>query len=271
MIFDLIFLILAALALMGIAAMIVRKFPVIARLNPDTLKERQESRLKTLLIEERLRRKTENALKHIREFVAPAATRFGGTITRGYQRLVELEKEYRKKNLLRPEKNMSALKHANELLDEVRVFMEEEEFSEAEKKCIEVIALDAKKEDAYELLGEVYMELKEFKQAKETFEYLVQLKKKSVDAELEEEAELSNAYLDLCLALKEVGDLSSAQEACTLAVQYDEKNPRNLSALLDVAMIIKDRLIANRTLDKLKEVNPENQKLEELEEKVKAL
>lgn len=268
---DLLLIVFAAGALLGIVFVLLRKFPVLARLNLDTVKERQESKLKAMLIEERLRRKTENAMKNVGQWLAPIGFRARASAVQMYHRLVALEREYRKKNLLRPEKSINALKHANELLDTARQHLEAEELAEAEQQCIEVIALDPKKEDAYELLGEVYMEQKEFAQAKETFAYLVRLKKKAVEAELEEEAELAGAYLDLCLSLKELGNLPEAQDACTLAVQYDEKNPRHLSALLDVAILRKDRLTANRTLDKLREVNPENQKLEELDEIVKAL
>lgn len=271
MIIDLILVSLAALAVLGIAVIIVRKFPILARLNPDSLKERQESRLKELLIEERLRRKAETFWKTVHERTAPHALRLRNSVKNAYQRLKQLEQEYRKRNLQRPEKSMSALRHVNALLDEAKALLENEDLTEAEKKCIEAIALDPKKEDAYELLGEVYMEQRDFADAKETFAYLVKLKKKAVEQELAQEAELATAYLDLCLALKGLDALSDAQEACTLAVRYDENNPRNLSALLDVAVVQKDRITANRTLDKLKEVNPENQKLSELEEIVKAL
>lgn len=271
MAFDLLLLLLAASALIGVAGIIIRKFPALVRLKPESVKEHQESRLKELLIEDRLRRKAGMFWKALGGRVQPFFQVVARRAIRRYHKILELEREYRKKNLQREGKSMHALRHVHALLDEARALCEQEEFPEAEQKCIEAIALDPKKEEAYELLGEVYMEQKEYASARETFEHVVKLKQRAVERGMQEEAELSTAYLDLCLSLKELGSLAAAQEACTRAVKYDPNNPRNLAALLDVALLQGDKPTATGTFDKLKAVNPENQKLEELEEKVQAM
>jgi len=51
--------------------------------------------------------------------------------------------------------------------------------SEAEKKFIEIISLDPKNLKAYKGLGQVYLELKEYKQAEQTFMFVLQLEKKN--------------------------------------------------------------------------------------------
>ncbi len=55
------------------------------------------------------------------------------------------------------------------------------------------------------------------------------------------------------------------------AVQLEENNPKYLDMLIEISLIVRNRLLALDTLKKLKEVNPDNQKLEEFEVKIREM
>ena len=61
--------------------------------------------------------------------------------------------------------------------------------------------------------------------------------------------------------------LTMIQNALTLA----PKNPKYLDFLIELSILINNKYLAEITWDKLKEVNPENQKLAGLQERIQAI
>ena len=55
------------------------------------------------------------------------------------------------------------------------------------------------------------------------------------------------------------------------AVRLSPNDPKNLDTLFSAAIEVKDKYLANTTFDKLKQADPNNQKLDEIEEKLKVL
>lgn len=52
------------------------------------------------------------------------------------------------------------------------------------------------------------------------------------------------------------------------ALNLEPNNPKYVSALLELSIEARNKSLAVRTFDKLKQVNPENEKLDELEKEV---
>jgi hypothetical protein len=55
------------------------------------------------------------------------------------------------------------------------------------------------------------------------------------------------------------------------ALEIEPNNPRYLDTILEISIIKKDKVLANETYKRLKEVNPENQKLAEIKEEIAEL
>ena len=133
----------------------------------------------------------------------------------------------------------------------------EEEFDKAEKKYIEVISYDPKFVPAYEYLGRLYLRRKDYDLARETFSFLVKLSPKdaSVTASL---GEVEDA----------LGNLELAFEYYKKASSLSPKNPKYLDFFIESAIETGNKYEANLALDRLREVNPDNNKIDDFEEQI---
>ena len=62
--------------------------------------------------------------------------------------------------------------------------------------------------------------------------------------------------------------LDKALEVYQLASRVEPKSPRVLDLLLEACILNKKRVMAKNTLNKLKKVNPDNQKLDEFKKRI---
>jgi len=158
------------------------------------------------------------------------------------------------------EEKESNRQKVNKLFVEAELAFKAEDWSEAEKKYLEIISLDMKNIEAYEKLGWTYFEIKDYEHAKETFEFIKKLNSKNDE---------------IYFGLGEVYSVMDRKEEALLnfkeAVMLSPNSPKNLDALLNLAIEMKDKFLAESTFDKFKQVNPENQKLDELKGKVQAI
>ena len=126
---------------------------------------------------------------------------------------------------------------------------------------------------------------KEYKQAKETLQYLLKLthsedagvftslaeiaKQRGNLKEAEEEyiqsISLSNDnhlnFLSLAEVYLELDDKEQALETAKRALLLAPNNPKVLDFLINISIMSQDKELAEQYLEKLKEVNPENQKI----------
>ena len=82
---------------------------------------------------------------------------------------------------------------------------------------------------------------------------------------------LSEIYWSLSWVFKELGELEDAKQNIQEALDLEPNNPRYLDLILDLSIIKKDKESALYYLEKLAEVNPENNKLNELSERIEAI
>jgi tetratricopeptide (TPR) repeat protein len=177
------------------------------------------------------------------------------------------------------------------LQDEAIELVKEGKGDDAEKKYVEIIKIDPRNLAAYRGLGDLYLDAKNYLQAKETFEFLVKMSVKeccvankgragrswdheeveSCPASPAVQAEIAKNYLSLSNACRLAGDLTGERLSLESALAHEPANPKHLDLLIEACILEGDKERALAVFGKLKEVNPENQKLGILYEKIMAL
>lgn len=145
--------------------------------------------------------------------------------------------------------------------------------------------------EAYKGLSDLYWLMKNYEQAKETLEYALKLSEnddflysqlakisfvrgdlKQAEQNYLRSIDLNNQnsanYFDLGWIYLQLEDLPRALDVAKKAVKLEENNPKYLDFLLETSLLIKDKVLAQETWNKLKTVNPENNKLAEFKEKI---
>lgn len=258
---DLILLgiLLAALGVM--TTIVVRKFPALRTLPSQFAADDPHAAVKTELIARRLRRKLGTAAKQVDEVARPVFARIQALLTMLVRRIEQLEREYRHraKALVLTSDDATA-QRIDELLEEAMALRRDDDLVHAEQHYIEAISLSPTNVRAFQGLGELYLEQKEYAQAEETLLHTLKL-----------DSHNDGVLLDLANVHRAAGDIPAALRRCQQAVDIHPNDPKNLNALLEVSIIAVDRSLAERTLEQLELVNPENQKLEQLRTQVAAL
>jgi tetratricopeptide (TPR) repeat protein len=244
---------------------IIRKFPQLAILDVENMPSEKEEKIKERIIRNRLERDFTKWNIWVANFLKLASRRFG-FFSNWLNKLRGLKEKHREAKKLSKisleEKIKLFLNQAQELAKKEDL----ESLTEAETKLIEIVSLDQKYLPAFTLLGEVYARLKKYGEAKQTFIYALRLletqNNPTAEAEINYQLSLANENLD---------NLDEARDNIIESLKIEPNNPRYLNTLLDLAIMQKDRTLAQETLDRLSEVNPDNQKLGEWQEVVNSL
>jgi len=265
-----------------------KKFPVLSSINLNAIKKHQQDKIKKGLLEERLVRKLKSM--NIKKIIGAGQTKGEGAVVdnknwlgRTYEKLRDIEKKYQDKiKDQAPVDVEEEKKKKNILLAEAEELADKEEWKLAEEKYIELISLDSKSNEAYEGLADVYFDMKDYEHAKEIYKYLLKANSQD-DAEVSTQNDgdenksvslnstLSSYQVDLGEVYMATNEYSQAMNCFKEAIKLEPNNPKNLNSLLEVAIKIKDIDLAEDTFKKLKEVNPENEKLDEIKEQIKEL
>ncbi len=286
--FSIIALVFVIVSAAGIVFILVRKFPQIALINIETISKEREAKIKDELLLQRLRRRRARIAEKFSAVLQPfwKLLRYGFLQLQAYAQ--ELERKHRTKKVKQGAESGGSVKS---LLSEAQDFLEKEEFEKAEGKFIEVIRLDNKNVEAYRGLGDLYVARRDYQHAKETLEFLIKLGKADSkiyanlgtvareEGNLEEakadllqsiamESRLAGAFVDLGLVYQSLGEHEKATEALIRAVEIESANPRNLDLLLEESIIIGNKNLAEDTFVRLREANPENQKLKEFRKRI---
>jgi tetratricopeptide (TPR) repeat protein len=173
---------------------------------------------------------------------------------------------------------------------EAENFVKDKKFTEAEARFVEVVKLNPRHVGAYRGSGETYAELKQWAQAKETMNFLIKtvaktgcaharaaearqfdLKGIQCSATQAEHAEMARDYLVLGGVCQEMQDFRSMQRSFESALLFEPNNPKYLDLFLEACILVGDRENGLRSFEKLKEANPENQKLQSIYERLMAV
>lgn len=252
-IFD-IFLIVVlggSLAVLGVIAW--RKAPQLSIVDPHSSKESKTREKKKALLEERMTRQAEEKMRAAWHGLRPAVRAFRDGFRRVAGKLTAIERRY-------VERQRAGAIDATELrrmIDEAKEQIAAGRYDVAEKGLIAVVSHDPKNAVAYETLGRLYLAQKQYAEAKEALEFLLTIAPHdaSVLAALgevfEAEGDVKNAFLYY----------GKAKEA-------SPNNPKYLDFYIHAAIDARDFLEAQRAVDHLREVNPDNQKIPEFEEMI---
>ena len=272
--------IIILVAIIAIVVIVIRHFPQAASIDVESLPEQKEAAMKAALMEKRLKRKILAAKNRM----VPSFRKLSALLKKVWEkihgRVAQMEQRYRTKvDTMSSEQQEDVKQKIRRLLDDAARLKEEENWPDAEKKYIEVLSWDAKNIDAFWGLGDMYFEQKNFTQAKETLIYLIKLIRS--DKEGEEpisvfstpltESQINEVFYDYAICLQNNDEAPKAIDQLLVIVQRDEKNPKYLDKLVELNIAVKDRSNAFKTLRMLKDVNPENQKIENFEEQIFAL
>ncbi len=292
MIFYVVALVFIALCVAAIAAIVIRKFPQLTLIDVEALPKERETRKKKDIIHERVGRLVAEWWKNFAARVSPGIWALRRAFRRAYTKVLNLDYNFQgKPPAAAPVPLADARASVERMLEEARAAAKEGRTEQAEKRFVEIIKLDQKNTEAYRGLGDLYLETKHYAQAQETYAFLVKMavrncclahkgracSEKDVKnltpcpASPVVQGEIAKNYYGLAAACRAAGDLPGARLALEGAVAHEPTNPKHLDLLIETCILEGDKERALEVFEKLKQANPENQKLGALLEKISAM
>ncbi|OGY84773.1 MAG: hypothetical protein A3F54_03225 [Candidatus Kerfeldbacteria bacterium RIFCSPHIGHO2_12_FULL_48_17] len=258
MLIDWIILGVAAAAFLALVVIFIRKFPHAASLDLKSIPKHVQKEMKTALIEERLERKIANGFKSIFAKTEAGRRQFGAIMRSWQAKIKKLEEKYKESNTPKTaQAKEESRKKVSTLLEEATKFFQAENYAEAERKYIEAVSLDHKNVGAYDGLSQVYIAQKNWKNAEETLAFVIKMNPDD-----------DHAYLILANVLQELDKMRDALDMVKKAVHLNPKNPKNIAALIEISLTFGEKFTARNAVQRMKQVNPENQRIKEWEEKI---
>lgn len=262
--YNIIPLIIILLCLAGILAIVLKKLPLLAVFDVDSIPEEKEAETKKKIMEERMERKLKVFYNKLKPFLQLIGNFFQRKLKSSQEKIAELEEKYKSKAqkevLVTKEEFQSLEKKIEVYLDEAKNLQRSEDFETAEKKYIEILSLDSKNVAAYRGLGDLYIAQKQYQEAIATFKHILKLNKAD-----------SQAYFELAEVFVRMENFDSALNYISKALEIEPVNTRYLDLLLTISIIIENKDMAKEALERLKAVNPENAKIPEFEEKIRSI
>lgn len=259
---DWIILGLIVAAVLVLLFLLSRKWKQLLLLDLAAMPKAKLRSKKYQLIEGRLQRRASSVFEVVRQLLAPATKVIQEQSKRLYESIVALERKYHLDELMpqnQKDKEKTRVKIA-QMLEAGAALFKEEKYTDAEQLFLDIIRINDREVQAYEYLGEIYMQRREFDHAIETLEFAKQLS-----------PEDDRISFDLATIYQTRGELERAKRYLTEAVELAPTNPKNIDALLRLAIDMKDLPVARDMLKAMKDVNPENQKIEELQASIKEI
>jgi len=280
--FNIIPLILILISLVVIISIVVRKFPVLANLDIDSIQSEREAKFKEQIISNRLKRNYFRYYNQFLKIVRPLGNGLVNFFKWSYKKLLEFKDTYNKEQKVVEDSEVTV----DRLFAEIEELLKNDKIEETENKLIHVISLDSKNIKAFRMLGEVYFKRKDFNEAKQTWEHALRLAEKEQEVfdqsqvdekgvkseESEKNARLiAELYFDLALVSIKIENIKDSLENIKKALKMEPNNPRYLDTMLEISIIKKDKMLAEKTYMKLEKVNPENGKLPDLKRQIEEL
>lgn len=296
MILTVIALIVLLVSLIGLVTIIARKFPTLASVETGAAGAVMAERKSTIL-EQRLKRKFQSVFSALKTRGTPAIGKTKEIWSRTQKKLVDLEHEYKVRSLpvfLNRRQRHKINVEINDILAQAKALIDDGEQTAAEEKVLQAIRLEPRSVPAFELLGKLYMSTKEYGHAKEVFQYLLKLTGESdaiyehmaeadladghldeAKAEFEKAADLNpktTAYhLDLARVYRQLAQWPKAFESVAEALRLEPNSPKILDEYIDISLGYGKKDFAADAIARMKEVNPENSKISEWEERLKSV
>ena len=280
--------------LIGVGRILWRHLSLVTMVKTETLVDTPEQ-IRNKLLAKRLERKLGGLGSWSKTAILPNFSSLIGVPKKLINKVISLEEQYRRRLFSQKfTTEISKQQAAGQKLREAQQALAADRVIEAEKILLQVIAVDPHNAGAYRGLGEVYRRQKNYSQAKEVFEFLLKLNDNDPLAYLgladvaEAKGDLLTAsqeyhralasdtgnvatYLALAKTYQAMGQSAEAQDILLQALVLEPRNVVLLDFLIEISIILQDKAGAIKAWEQLREVNPENQKLTELKEEIKAL
>ena len=287
-------LIIAIASALLIAWLLMVHWREIRLLDPNSIAEERERQKRDELLMHRLTRIHTGKMAPVKAIAQKVIHAGKTTFHAGYLKLVRLEKFYQHAKAPFASVAPSVKDRVKVLLDDARSLARDMKWADAERRYLEVLTIDARSFEAYKGLGGIYLKQKLPVQAKETFEFIVKSKKADdvVCAGLaeiaEQEGDLKRAEEMLLKAIEfrprlahrhaELASFYLSHDQARKAWPYTQKSvelePKSVKYLelsLDAAIILGDRIEAQRCYDKLRVASEDRQKVQVYKDKIDAL
>lgn len=247
---------------MGIAYFVFRYKEDLHNLDIGAYEEsKKRVETKSTILEERLKRKLFSHIVTTWNVVKPHIKIVGGLVKKGYTWIVAKEREYRSALEERKFKKTETVEEKEAVIEEKLEQVEEViDVKEREHQLLEIISLDPKNAHAYEELAALYVDEKQYNDARDVYEFLVTLIPDDIDC-----------YLDFSDVLYALESYQEAFDVLTTAHKRAPKNPKVIDRMTDIAILLKDKFQAKQSLRALQTVNPDNKKIAEFEQRITAL
>jgi len=263
-----------AVCLAIVVFILIRKIPKLKTLDVATITEEKEAKVKERIIAERMKRKAEKSKKTVQKVVGPFSRIIKKFFAGLKKIIVNLEKKYQKQAAQKPHKKDAAFdEKVKSVLHQAEELVNKEEYSEAEKKFIEIISLDSQNKKAYQGLANLYLTQKEYKQAIQIIKYVLKLdlsfnkatvSKNEIGQTIKTHTNAENLNEDYIKLGEVYLATDEPQKSLTNfqnALQYTPNDPKTLDLLIETSLILRDKLKAIEYFERLSQVNPDNQKL----------
>lgn len=293
---DLIAIIIFGASLIGIAIILFRKFPLVASIDVQATRSPLAHR-KVSLIEQRLKRKFQTAWTKLANASQPAMRGASGSFQRVRKKLVDLEHEYKVRSLpvlLDRRQHRRVQAEVDNLVQQAQSFLNEGEYRAGEEKAFQAIRLDPRSVTAFELLGSLYLETKEYGHAREVYQFLLKLQGESDvvhehlavadrgEGRLEEaEHELQRAitinanvmtyHLELAQIERQLEHWAEAFASIQAASRLEPNHPKVLDEMIEISLGYGKRQFAEDALKTVQEKNPDNSKIQDWEKRLREL
>lgn len=260
----------------GILFIVWRHVRILASIDVDAIPAERDARVKRRLIETRIQRKVGEFQQTAAFILLPLQAllgHVGHSFHKAYRRLLSAREHHRKLHSIggMRAREKEDPKTKEEMLAIAFVNTNEEKFLEAEKLYISVIAEDKKSLEAYQGLAALYSAQKEWDQAREVLLHLIVLYKAAMKSPERTEGTVAG-YTKTLFKLGEVyeviGEYEKALDVIKKAHALEKNNPRFLNAIVELSILCKQRIQAERALVQLEKSNPENNKLSEFERRI---
>jgi len=271
--------------------LILRHWSEIRLLNPGSIKEEQERQKRDILVAQRFSRIQSDKLAPVKYLFQQSVFQTKKAFHQAYLRLVRLDRVYQQAKRPFAKAAPSEQERIKVLLDEARSLARDLKWGEAEKRYLEALLLDNRNVDAYKGIGTLYLKQKMYPQAKETFEYLVKVKRADdasyaaladiADAEKEtgkaEEMRLKAVELRPRLACRhaelarhyaERSDFAKAWPSAKRASDLEPKSAKYCELALECALVLGDWNEAKRRYDKLRLLSEDYPRLQQFRERI---
>ena len=293
---DLIALAILIISMIGLAIVVVRKFPLLAAADVKTVQGTVEKR-KRSLIEERLRRKVTGVFGKISMVKTPLASTAGRFWDATRKRLLDLEHEYKVRSLpvfLSRRQRQRVDKDIALILQQAQALFDDHEYAAAEEKVMQAVRFEPRSVPAFDFLGRLYLATKQYSHAKEVFQYLLKLTGESdaiyehlsvadqaagdLDAakdDLQHAVDLNRTvaqyHLELAQVYTELQEGGQAFSSIQEAARLEPNNPKILDQYVEICIAAHKKQFAEDAVARIAETNPDNGKLVEWREKIAAL